>query len=284
MRSSFRSVLKMECKKAVINKYFLIAVFCGICFTFLSALYCIENYRQTRNSLAEGGNPMMQAFGLYNTWIGGESISLGFNFFYTLLPLLAVLPYGWSYCNEKRAGYIKMVEIQTGRINYMTAKYIAVFLSGGTAVILPLIFNLLVVACFVPAVRPTLIYEMYYAVHYGSVWSELFFTAPVVYTMLYLLLDFIFAGLFAGLGFAVSFFVHSRIAAILIPYFLILALHYSRTLLYGRVFKELSPLNFLHATGIENVADPWIILVEMILFFVLPFGIVIGKGRKYEAL
>lgn len=286
MKVKFSNILKMECKKAVKNKFFLIALFCGICFALLSGLYCIEAYESTGKELAKlGGNPMTQAFGLYNNWIGGESSTLGFTFFYTLLPLLAVLPYGWSYCAEKKAGYLKQAEIRTGRLPYLGAKYIATFLAGGMAVVLPLIFNFLLVACFVPAVQPTILYEMYYPLHYGSIWSELFFTVPLVFTILYLILDFIFAGLFAVLGFAVSCFTNNRIAAVLIPFFLILSMHYGGTLMRQyRLYKEVSPLNFLHATSIENIADAGIIVIEAVVFLALTLGIVLGKGRKYEDL
>lgn len=285
MSNTFFNIIRLECKKAFKNKYFFISILCGLCFGFISGLYSIERYRLLLKDLSEiGGNPMTQAFGLYNCWIGGECGTLGFTCFYTLLPVLAVLPYGWSYCDEKKRGYLKIIKIRTGRLPYIIAKYIATFLSGGTVIVLPLIFNLLFVACFIPAVKPTMIYSLYYPMHYGAIWSDLFFTRPLFFTILYLILDFLFAGFFATLGLTASQYTNNRIASVFIPYFLILALHYGRTLLYGKVYKEISPLNFLHATSIENVADKWIILIEAIILFIITFVTVLWKGWKYEDL
>lgn len=279
----FRNLLKTELKKSFKNKFFLISLIMGLLFAFMSGLYNVEAYQEYSTVQIEG-NPMVQGNSLYNTWIGGECGSLGFTLFYTFLPLLAVIPYGWSYAMERKTGYAKMVQIRAGRISYFGAKYIATFLTGGVVIVVPLIFNLLFVACFVPAIQPTWIYSVYYPYHYGAIWSYLFFTQPIIFEILYLILVFIFAGLFSVMGFAVSFYTNKRVMAVLVPYFLILALHYSRRLLYGRVYKELSPLNFLHAMSIENSADAGIIFAEAIIFLGITIGIVIGKGRKDEDL
>lgn len=93
---------------------------------------------------------MVQAFGLYNIWIGGECNSLGYLLFFTFLPILAALPYGCSCQQELKEGYDKIVEVPTGR-----AKYLAVFLAGGSCIAMPLIGNFILTACFVPAVKPT---------------------------------------------------------------------------------------------------------------------------------
>ena len=283
MRRKNGNLLRMELQKAIRNKFFFAALSAGFVFACMSALYNIESFEMLSAEMKEmAGNPMTQSAGLYNCWIGGESDSLGFALFYTLLPFLAAVPYGWSYALEKKTGYLKMVMVQTGRLPYLMNKYIATFISGGLVIVLPLVFNILFVACFVPAIQPEMIYRMYYPVHYGSLWSYLFFEMPAVFSALYLLLDFLFAGLFAVMGFAVSSCTNSRITAVVTPYFIILALHYGRTLLYHRVYKELSPLNFLHATCIENPADAGIILAEGAIILAVTLGIVIGKGRRME--
>ena len=94
----FRRLLKMECCKAMRNPFFLAVLAAGMLFAVLAALYNIGAYRTWMDNVRiTGGNPMQQAASLYNHWIGGEAQSLGYTLFYTLLPLLAVFPYGWSY-------------------------------------------------------------------------------------------------------------------------------------------------------------------------------------------
>ena len=281
----FRNLLKMECKKSIRNKFFYVALGAGLLFALLSAWYNIDSYFYWDQESARyniGGNPMDQASGLFNRWIGGESISLGFTLFFTLFPLLSGFPYGWSQCMEQKSGYTRNVVIRGGKRSYFFAKYIATFLSGGLVVLLPLVCNFLLVACFVPAWKPSIIYTLYYPIRHGSLWSGMFFTHPLVFVLLYLALDFVFGGLFAAMSYGLATFVRNRVAVVLVPFFCMLGLHYCRTFLTYRVYKEISPLNYLHALCVNNPADPWIILIEGLLFFLLPFAAVWKAGARNE--
>src|SRR5699024_5120612 len=210
--------------------------------------------------------------------------SLGFVFFFTLMPLLAVMSYGWSYYIENKTGYVKAVVTRSSKREYFLTKYIATFIAGGLVILIPLVVNFVVVALFVPAVTPTISYALYYAVPHGHMGSQLFYTYPFLFVILYLILDFIFAGLFATLSLTVAFFVKNRIAVILIPFFLILILHYSRTFLFNIYHHELSPINYLHSTIVEQPVNYLVILAQGLLFFILTFGITIGLGGIREIL
>lgn len=281
---SFIRLWKMECRKALGNRFFVIALCAGIFFCFISALYNIETYYQGQDQLKElGGNPMTQAFGLFNYWIGGEQTSLGYLLFFTLFPLLAIFPYGWSQCLEKKSGYTKMVVVRAGKQRYYLAKYLATFLSGVLVILIPLILNLVITACFVPAVKPSIMYEIYYSISHATMWSGLFYEHPFIYVLLYLLIDSIFAGLFAVCGMAFSILLKNRIASVILPYLCVLALHYGRTLLYNRVYIEISPINFLHPSCIENPVNGVVVLLvgtvlALFSFFVLKVGV---KNETY---
>lgn len=285
MNHTFTRLVKIELKKAIKNKGFVtILIIAGI-FALFSAWYMIDSYfyhQLQKKIIGFGGNPMVQSSSLFNHWIGGEASSLGYTLFFTLLPLIAALPYSWSYFIENKTGYVKSVVTRSSKSQYYLSKYIATFIAGGLVVLIPLVINFLVVACFVPAITPTKMYPLYYAVGHGSLWSQLFYTHPVVFVLLYLILDFIFAGLFATMGLAISFFIKNRIAIILIPFFFILVLHYSRTFLAYKYYNEISPLHYLHSTSIENYANGGMILAQGLLFFVLTFGITMKLGVKRE--
>ena len=283
MKKCFTRMLKTELYKAFHNNYFRISLLFGCSCALFSGAFKIRNYAKLKADMEIiSGNPMWQMASLYNYWIGGESGTLGYACFFFLLPLLAVLPYGWSYCEESRKNYLKLPVIYGGRRQYFLAKYIAAFLAGGTAIIIPMIANLLMIACVVPAYLPTMEYGLYYPVSHGSLWSELFYTRPTVFVICYLLLDFVFAGLFAALAYAISIFIHNKIAVILLPFILTLILHHSRTFLQYRVYKEIPPLHFLHSTCVENNADAGIILTELLILFAVSIGIVLFAGIRYE--
>ncbi|UOQ83740.1 hypothetical protein [Gracilibacillus salinarum] len=284
MNKTLTRLLQLELKKALTNKFFSITLSIASIFTLLSAWYMIDTYYQTNTALSMNaqGNPLPYNRTLYKYWIGGETSSLGFTLFFTLFPLIAVLPYGWSHVTESKNGYVKMIVTRSNKWHYYVTKFIATFTAGGTVILLPLILNFIVVASFVPAISPTQLNPYIYGVENGAIWSNLFYTHPLIYTMLYLLLDFIFAGLFATMSLAISFFIKNRIAIILIPFFLLFILHYSRTFLQYKFYKEISPLNYLHAIAIENPASTIIILIEGMVLFVLTFGITMRLGVKRE--
>lgn len=278
----FIRLWKMECRKAFGNRFFVIALCAGILFCIMSALYEIDSYFLGQNQLKLlGGNQMIQAYGLFNHWIGGEGKSLGYTLFFTLFPLLAVFPYGWSQCTEKKSGYTKMVIIRGGKQAYYLAKYMATFLSGILVIFIPLMTNLIITACFVPAVKPSVTEQIYYGMSHASMWSKLFFEHPMVYVVLYLLIDCIFGGLFAVFGMGFSILMKNRIAVVVLPYLFVLCLHYSRMLLRYTVYIEISPINFLHATCIENPVSGVIVFLEGA--FLTLFSVIILKvGIKDE--
>lgn len=284
MDNRFNHLLHIELKKAIKNKFFITTLIITCLFALFSAWYKIDSYFyfKEQGSYFNTGNPMTQASSLFNHWIGGEHSSLGFTLFFTLLPILAVIPYGWSYFMENKAGYVKAIVTRSGKWQYFLSKYTATFTAGGLVILIPSVINILIVACFVPAITPTKLYPLYYGVIHGSLWSELFYSYPIIFVVLYLILMFIFAGLFATMSLAISFYIKNRIAILLMPFFLIFILHYSRTFLAYKFYHEISPLNYLHATNLENPANVWIILGQGVLFFVLTFGITMKLGVKRE--
>lgn len=284
MNNTFNGLLKLELTKAIRNKFFIITLIIASGFALFSAWYKIDSYFyfQAEKFYINTGNPMTQGSSLFNYWIGGEHSSLGFALFFTLLPIIVVLPYGWSYFTENRAGYVKAVVTRGGKWQYFLSKYIATFTAGGLVILLPLLLNFIIVSCFVPAITPTKLYPLYYGVIHGSMWSKMFYTNPFIYVVLYLVLNFIFAGVFATMSVAISFFIKNRIAILLIPFFLIFILHYSRTFLAYKYYYEISPLNYLHATNLENPINVWIVLGQGLIFFVLTFGITMKLGVKRE--
>lgn len=285
MNTIFTRLVKLELKKAIKNKSFITTLTIASTFALFSAWYMIDSYfaiHQQYKIHGSNGNPMTQHFSLFNHWIGGEASSLGYTLFFTLFPLIAALPYSWSFFIENKTGYVKSVVTRVSKSQYFLSKYIATFIAGGLVILIPLMINFLLVASFIPAITPTKIYALTYPVGFSSLWSSLFYTHPVVFVILYLIVDFIFAGLFATMGLAMSFFIKNRIAIILIPFFFILILHYSRTFLAYKYYNEISPLHYLHATSIENHAHGGMILAQGLLFFVLTFGITMKLGVKRE--
>jgi len=65
------------------------------------------------------------------------------------------MPFGWSYHQERQNGVYNQIISRSSKQTYFISKYIAVFVSGGLAVSLPLLFDLFATAMVCPYVVPT---------------------------------------------------------------------------------------------------------------------------------
>lgn len=100
-----KTLLLLECKKAFQNKYFKMTLALALAVAISAGLYAgISAMNRMKiywdfHTLKDGSmdrNPAFSMLTLYNTWIGGEFTTWGHSLFYFLLPMFAVLPYGWS--------------------------------------------------------------------------------------------------------------------------------------------------------------------------------------------
>ena len=166
-------VLKLELKKAFKNKFFWISVVLGCLITLLSFEHMVNMYYEGMSAISGNStdiiyDPHIGINTVFNCWIGGEPFSLGSSIYFFVFPLLIALPYGWSYSEERKCGYRRMMIAKTGKKKYYCAKYVAVFLSGGVAMVLPLIFNFWMTLLVVPAILPDVTMNMFYGVFGGS--------------------------------------------------------------------------------------------------------------------
>ena len=290
--TELKKMLFTELKKSCKNKYFITVLIIAIIISVLSAAYMVETYFQTlaveknlyRNSDVLR-NPDLQMETLYNNWIGGEYTSLMSSLFFFLSPLFATFSYGWSYCVERKSGYIKNVLTRMKKSNYFFIKYISVFNAGGMVVLIPMIINIMIVSMFVPAIKPDLYYLMYYGIAAPHIWSVIYFSHPLLYVILYLILDYIFAGLIATTSLVVTFWCDNKFIVMLAPFFCLIGINYIEyNIIPENVIDfEISPIQLMRPVDAGTYYSMGIpIVIECIILFIVTFGIVMKKGKKKE--
>ena len=284
-------VLKLELKKAFCNKMFYLVVGIGLVIAAISAWQMIDKYylglEMDANALkvtGSGRNPDYALNILYN-----NCLVTGFDqsmtaLFYTLMPLLVCLAYGWSYFGERKSGYVMNVMIRTHKKSqYLLSKYIAVFLSGGAAAVIPLIANFLAVACFIPAYQPDLFYEIYYSLQ-SHFLRELFYLHPMVFMCIMFALAFLFGGLMATGCVALTFFVKNKFAVILLPFMCLFGIQYLQDNVWIILSDAyISPMDFLRGYAIEYTSG-MVILIWAVVLLVFTLGTVWGKGARDDVL
>lgn len=281
------SVLKLELKKAFKNKFFWISVVLGCLITLLSFEHMVNMYYEGMSAISGNStdiiyDPHIGINTVFNCWIGGEPFSLGSSIYFFVFPLLIALPYGWSYSEERKCGYRRMMIAKTGKKKYYCAKYVAVFLSGGVAMVLPLIFNFWMTLLVVPAILPDVTMNMFYGVFGGSFLAELYYTVPFLYVAIYLFIDFVYCGFLVCICMAVSGIVRQKWGVVLIPFLLLLFVHVIADYIYSDpsvAYKELSPLYFLRGVEVRYSFSGSIILLFAIGLLVISL---IGIIKEYR--
>lgn len=281
------SVLKLELKKAFKNKFFWISVVLGCLITLLSFEHMVNMYYEGMSAISGNStdimyDPHIGINTVFNCWIGGEPFSLGSSIYFFVFPLLIALPYGWSYSEERKCGYRRMMIAKTGKKKYYCAKYVAVFLSGGVAMVLPLIFNFWMTLLVVPAILPDVTMNMFYGVFGGSFLAELYYTVPFLYVAIYLFIDFVYCSFLVCICMAVSGIVRQKWGVVLIPFLLLLFVHVITDYIYSDpsvAYKELSPLYFLRGVEVRYSFSGSIILLFAIGLLVISL---IGVIKEYR--
>ena len=292
-----KNLIKIELKKSIFSKTFLLGAALLSLFAVLSAVYSIESwsgynpdylYKYCMENGKYISNPDFPLYSFFGAWLGGDTLSLAYTLFFTFLPIGASIPYAWSFHSEKKNGYIRNIAIRTNKINYYIAKGISVFISGALAVFIPYIINILLVSTFIPYYPNWAGYNFYNLVFFGNMWSDLFFSNPILHTMLFVMLNTLYGGIFALLSFAVSFYVKNIIAIIFGPFLFMIISGYVESIVVNQFFQnsltvfEFVPTHFLHSRAIYNqVNGTYVLLITLIL---LSFSIltIIIKGKRNE--
>lgn len=281
--------MKTEIKKALINKYFICVCSFGI---ILSILHCyqvltaynsyiieLEKYNELSNLQY---NPLAEITSAFTMWIGVDNTNKITKIFFFIFPLMAVMPYCWSYCSDMKSGYAEKSVKNIGKFNYHLSKYIAVFISSGLTIAIPLLLNFLIILLFVPAISPDSVYDIYYGIFSNNFMADIFYGQPFVYVLIFLLLCFVFCGLFGCLGYSISTLIKSKIIAIVVPIVLMILVEFVKNLIMKNdsIYNiEFSPLSFLCPA--KSYTTNWIIIIsEVIILFFITFSLSVLRFKK----
>lgn len=277
--------MKTEIRKSLSGWQFWITLCILCCITLYCGgyviLYQFNQMQHIRTAAGMGRNPLLAATTLYNRWIGAEWMTSLSSLYFFIFPLAAAIPYGLSLYQERRSGYMAQMILRETRGKYLREKFIAVFLSGGLVITVPVILNIMLVALYFPAYTPDLNLDIYYAVQPFSFGSRLFYEIPWLYLCVRVALIFWYGGVAASISMAATFFTRNRFVILFSPILFFLLLNYSYTLV--RTPYEMSPQRFLGAGNIYIVTAP-VVIGEAALLSALTVSIIWLRGRMKDVL
>lgn len=213
-----KNYIGLELKKVTDSKPYKIALTLSLCIVFWHLISIYGLMQQLYLEAAPGR--FTGKYNLFYWWLAIDCVSLPYFVFFCLFPLIACLPYSWSYMNERKTRYEQQCIIRSGKRKYYVSKYVAVFISGGVIIAFPLTIDLLIAALFSPAILPDVAFSMPGFFQNGFL-TQLYYSHPWVFCFAFLGMDFLWGGSVACLSFAFALIYDSGFFGVIMPAFLI---------------------------------------------------------------
>ena len=272
-----KRLLRLELGRAFSGHGFFLSLALGLVLSLLHFFLTVLPLSLTIDEyLVHNKEPLAFPGWLYSSWLGADPNSVFAFLYFLILPILASLPFADSFFQDAKGGFIQNICIRENRKYYFHAKYLAVFLSGGTCTTLPLLVNFLLCCVVMPAMKPepaastSLIFPT-------STFPDLYFNHPMLYVFLFLFIIFVFSGLIAGLALPISYHVGYRFLVLIAPfmvYIFIIALFKLLDL------PQWQPTNF--SMPWYNEYTLWPILIEPLALFLITFFSFVTRGGKED--
>ncbi len=280
--------IKTELWKATHSRMFILAIAAGCLISLLDVLQTALVTRRILEStqtllsmnLPISSNPAGSS--LFLKWISVNGVNWGSRTFSLIWPILAAMPYGFSLCQDRRSGYDNQTITRCGEKPFFRGKYIACFVTGGLAVSLPVILNLLLDALICPAWTPE-VQMLGSSIGNGYFLAKLFYTKPWIFCAVWCVLDFLWGGAVACLCLTLGGVLRHSFMVVLFPFVVLFAAESVISAL-GSFFQysvELSPLVLvLAAPGRPN--PWWVILGEILVLLAVSAGAGYWQVKKHE--
>lgn len=242
--------LRHELRKALRGRWFIAALLVAVALAVIAALECYGSLEEEHSKMMLWGHGAGIASdrslgftreGSFGNWIVvSANAPLSASIFFYALPLLAVIPFAWSFLSEARSGYAAQLCSRVSQGRYLTAKFASTFLTGFLVAAISLTANFIVVSCLFPAYKPLVEEAILVGVFDTDFFSWLFYNMPYAYVATYTLFDGVLMGVWAMVVLGLSVVVKDRVKLMVVPYLMLYAWHYFN----GWVFEVLGVQGF----------------------------------------
>lgn len=271
-----KKILREEINRGIKSRGMLLALSIGLAISLSHVVREILPTYRANAMMDFEKTPIIYPFTIGDRWLAGNIMSVESFLYFLVVPILAVLPFGTSYFSDMQSGFLKGIYMRISRKQYMRAKYIAVFLSGGIAVVVPLLANLLFALAMLPNISPATILP-YNGLCSANLFYGLYITHPLAYIFLFLCLDFLMGGMFACIGLACSYLSDYKIIVAICPFFLQLAVHVVLTMLNQQDFSSV----YFMQSG-NGITDWRIVLLYFVVGIGVSAAVFFKKGERQD--
>lgn len=270
--------IKTELWKAFHNHSFYLALTLGLIICIVQIVQVAIDVHslipRILSATEYGGNPGYTGISLFINWIGTNGYYYGGKLFFTVWPILAALPFGWSYAKERRDGVYNQIVTRCNAKTYYIAKYLSVFTTGGLSFVIPVGANLFILATFCP-------YDVVEIMNMPGVFnyhflSTMYYTTPWLFALIWCGIQYLWGGIAACLCFLAGSRYRLTLFTTLYPFIILFIFEclfsmLRRSGLIPALYNlMLSPMQLAQPIPISGAANPsWAIFGSMGILFVL---------------
>ena len=190
-------------------------------------------------------------------WMPADAFSFHGYLYFLLLPLLAGLPHAGSLLRDRADHYAQVICTRVSRGTYLCSKWIATFVSGGVAAVVPCALSFLLLLTRYPVINPVA-GAGHQVAQPTSMFAELYMTQPLAWVALWLGILFVVGGVLATLGLAVTYITEYGLIVHVLPFLLLYVL---TTVFTALGCGTVSPLTIIDPS--RNVGCPfWLLALE----------------------
>lgn len=236
---------------------------------------------------------LYSATGCFSFWMPVDPSEWAMGVFVILWPLLAALPYAWSWSVEKGCGMLAQQATRASRRRCLAAKMVATFASAALAVGAPLLANLMACACIAPASPNWVSDVLYLGVTYDAPLSSLFYNAPLAFCLLWTAIVALVAGLWAVLVLSLSTLTDTFAPTLVASYLVLHVLSYAGSQLQAIVLARfgenvarsaLLSLDLLSVVGVRSVPQASAALALSVLLLAVASAVLSALALRRDVL
>ncbi len=256
------------------SRYFLFSLLLSFAFAIANFIQNVYYYLNNMNR-----------FSVFEKWMGATTETFGALSFYYVFPILASLPFAWTLCDELHSGYALQVFTRTGKKEYFMGKLVSSFLSGGIVISSTLTLDILLLTALSPTYRPTP-NDMISGIISGNFCSELYYTHPVIFTVIWICVEFLWGGVIAVLCSSLGLFIKRK--GLLLPSMMLIWI--GESVLASFIDLKRNEYSIEFRWMYLTQADPLTINPAWAIFGSIGLILLVGcliswiKGARYEAL
>ena len=243
-----KHALRTELYKAFHNPLFIGALLIGTVISVVNVIETVLRVDRLGSLIIETltlgiGSPISASFEGISTficWLPLHGAGIGNTMFFTAMPIIATMPYGWSYNRERLSGYYYQSITRMGTKGYYFSKYFSVFLSGGIVILLPLLFDLVLVSMICPDVALDVNDSLLPILNY-SFCGQLFYKNRWLYAFALCLVEFIWGGSIACLTFLLGSTIRIWTMTVIVPFVMLLSVDFLTSVI-ASLFTTITPV------------------------------------------